>query len=70
MPTALAFAIQALVQLPALIQAGADAARAIQETVTALQAMQAEGRGPTQAEWDSLNARVEADLARLDKASV
>ena len=69
MPTALAFAIQALVQLPALIQAGADAARAIQETVTALQAMQAEGRGPTQAEWDSLIARVEADLARLDQAS-
>jgi hypothetical protein len=69
MPTALAFAIQALVQLPDLIQAGADAARAIQETVTALQAMQAEGRGPTQAEWDALNARVEADLARLDKVS-
>ena len=69
MPTALAFAIQALVQLPALIQAGADAARAIQETVATLQAMQAEGRGPTQAEWDALNTRVEADLARLDKAS-
>ena len=69
MPTALAFAIQALTQLPALIQAGADIARAVQETIAALQALQAEGRDPTQAEWDALNARIAGDLARLDQAA-
>jgi hypothetical protein len=65
---AISFAIQALTQLPALIQAGADAARAIEETITALRAMQTEGRDPTVAEWDTLNARITTDLAKLDMA--
>ena len=69
MPVAIAFAIQALTQLPALIQAGADAVRAIEETIAALKSMQAEGRGPTQAEWDALDARIAADLAKLDAAA-
>lgn len=69
MPVAIAFAIQALTQLPALIQAGADAVTAIEASIAALQSMQAEHRDPTQAEWDALDARITADLARLDVAA-
>jgi len=69
MPAALAFAMQALTLLPGLIQAGADVLALIQSTTTAMQAMHAEGRDPTQAEWDALKAASEAALARLDKAS-
>ena len=69
MPVAIAFAIQALTQLPALIQAGADAVAAIEATIAALQAMQTENRDPTPAEWDALDARITTDLARLDAAA-
>lgn len=69
MPVAIAFAIQALTQLPALIQAGADAVAAIEQTIAALQSMQAENREPTNAEWDALDARITTDLARLNEAA-
>ena len=69
MAPALMFAIQALTLLPGLIQAGAEVLSLIQTTATALHAMQAEGRDPTEAEWAALRAAGEAALARLDAAS-
>lgn len=59
---ALAFAISAfdsLLQLPALIQAGAEVLELIKNTSKSLKAMQAEGRDPSDAEWEELNALVE-----------
>jgi hypothetical protein len=69
MAPALMFAIQALTLLPGLIQAGVEVVTLIQTTTTALNAMQAEGRDPTDAEWAALRAAGEAALARLDSAS-
>jgi len=69
MPAAIAFAIQALSQLPALLQAGADVANVVSHTVTSLRAMHSEGREPTQAEWDTLQHHVEAGLGKLDAAA-
>jgi len=69
MPAARAFAMQALTLLPGLIQAGAEVLTLIQSTTAAIQAMQTEGRDPTQAEWDALNAASDTALARLDQAS-
>ena len=69
MAPALMFAIQALTLLPGLIQAGAEVLALIQTTTTALNAMQAEGRDPTEAEWAALRTAGEAALARLDAAS-
>lgn len=69
MAPALAFALQALTMLPSLMQAGMEVMTLIQNTTTALRAMQAEGRDPTDAEWAALHAASEAALARLDAAS-
>lgn len=69
MTPALLFAIQALTLLPGLIQAGAEVLSLIQTTTTALAAMQAEGRDPTDGEWAALRAAGEAALARLDAVS-
>ncbi len=69
MAPALMFAIQALTLLPGLIQAGAEVLCLIQITTTALHAMQAEGRDPTDDEWAALRQAGEAALARLDSAS-
>ena len=69
MAPALAFALQALTLLPGLIQAGAEVLTLIQSTTTALHAMQAEGRDPTEAEWTALRDAGAAALARLDAAS-
>ena len=56
--------------LPSLIQAGMEVMTLIQNTTSALRAMQAEGRDPTEAEWAALQAASEAALARLDTASL
>ncbi len=55
MPTALAFAMQMLGQLPALISAGIDVYDLVVKTNDSLKKMQDENRDPTDAEWDALN---------------
>ncbi len=60
MGTSLAFAIELLGQVPALIAAGKDVVALAQSGHAALTAMQAENRDPTPAEWDALNAQIKA----------
>ena len=56
---ALAMAIQLLTQLPGLIAAGVQVKGLIDSTRGTLEKAQAEGRDPTDAEWDALNKTVE-----------
>ena len=58
MEAALALAIQALEVLPTLIQASAEGARLHRRSTTALKAMQADHRDPTDAESAALNAQI------------
>lgn len=57
---ALAFAIQLLDVIPSLIAAGRDVAALVSDGKAKIEAMQAENRDPTPAEWDSLNAQIKA----------
>jgi hypothetical protein len=70
MGTALALAIQALEVLPTLITASADALGFIDSTSSALKAMQAENRDPTDAEWAALNAQIATLRAELDRTGL
>lgn len=63
---ALAFALAALQAVPAIVAAGNSLETYINNTSTAVQAMQAENRDPTQAEWDALNAEIAALQKQLD----
>jgi hypothetical protein len=63
---ALALAIALLQALPTLITATEEVSSLITTTVSQLQAMQAEGRDPTAAEWDALNAQTAALRKQLD----
>lgn len=56
---AISFAITVLNMLPSLISTGKDIVKFIEESNTALKAMQAEGRNPTDEEWDTLNKAIE-----------
>jgi hypothetical protein len=67
MGTALAFALQALTALPQIIAAGQDAIAFINSTRAALATMKDENRDPTPAEWDALNAQIDALIARLNQ---
>lgn len=69
MEAALALAIQALEVLPTLISASAEALGFIDSTTTALKAMQAEHRDPTDAEWAALNTQIATLRAQVDAAS-
>jgi hypothetical protein len=51
---ALAYALQLLQALPALIQAGQDAS----DLIARVKEMHDQGRDPTPGEWDDLNARI------------
>lgn len=64
--TAIALAIAALQALPTLMAVSVEVAGFISSTVTSLQAMQAEGRDPTQAEWDALNTQISVLRSQLD----
>jgi hypothetical protein len=66
MGTALALAIQALEVLPTLVTASANALSFIDSTTASLKSMQAEGRDPTDVEWDALNAQIATLRAELD----
>lgn len=57
---AAAFALSLLTELPALIAAGKQVFDLIKSGTAAMEAMQAENRDPTPAEWDKLNAQIKA----------
>jgi hypothetical protein len=65
MGDAIAFALNALQQISALVEAGAEVKGLVDHTSSALQTMQAEKRDPTPAEWDELNKQVNALRAQL-----
>lgn len=56
--SAIAYAIQAMSALPALIQAGIDVTGAIRTATQKMTVFQAENRAPTDAEWADLNNRI------------
>lgn len=60
MGSALAYAVSLLGELPGLIAAGKDVIDLVKSGQTALQSMQDQGRDPTPAEWDALNAQIKA----------
>ncbi len=55
---AAAYALSLLTELPALISSGKDVIDLIKSGSTALKSMQDQGRDPTSAEWDALNAQI------------
>lgn len=64
--SSLALAIAILEALPTLIGAGSEALTLIENGVASLKAMQAEGRDPTDAEWQAVNdliAQLQAKIA-------
>lgn len=65
MGTALAFAMQLLSSLPSLIDAGVKVADLIKDGNAKLKTFEAEGRDPTDAEWDDLNASIAAKRKEL-----
>jgi len=66
--SALAIASLVLQELPAMIAAGRDILALVTQTNAVLTAAQAEGRDPTAAEWDALNAIIKGDVAIIDAA--
>ena len=60
MPIALGYAIQILGILPQLIAAGRDVTALIQQGQAVLSDAQANGREPTDADWNELNAQIKA----------
>ena len=65
---ALAIAMTVMTELPAMIAAGRDIMALVTQTNAVLKAAQAEGRDPTAAEWDALNAIIKGDVAIIDAA--
>lgn len=65
MGTALAFAMQLLESLPALIDAGVKVKDLLANGNAKLQIFAAEGRDPTPEEWDDLNASIDAKRKEL-----
>ena len=61
MGAALAYAIQLLTEVPALISAGVQVGGLITSGTASLKAMQAANRAPTDQEWADLNKTI-ADL--------
>ena len=60
------FALQLLTSLPGLIASGEQSIALIEAHTAALKAMVAEGRSPTQAEWDALNSVLGGLEAQLE----
>ena len=58
-PTTLAYALAFLDRLPALLALGADLNQLIREHREKQELFAAEARDPTDAEWDSLNKRLD-----------
>lgn len=68
MPTALLYAIQVLTAAPALITGFQNVKDMLADAATKLQAMVDEKRDPTPAEWDELNAQIDALRQQLHSA--
>lgn len=62
---ALTLAITALETLPTLISASEQVLALISSTTSALKAMQAENRDPTDAEWQAMHDQIAAIRAQL-----
>lgn len=56
----LAFAVNLLTALPALIQAGVDVTNLVNDSADKLKSMQDEKRDPSPQEWADLNAQIAA----------
>ncbi len=65
-PVALSLAINLLEALPGLITASEQVLAMIASTSSALKAMQAENRDPTDAEWAALDSQIAALRGQLD----
>jgi hypothetical protein len=64
-PAALLYAIQILNAIPQLIAAGQSVMTVVNQGTVAIQNMIAEKRDPSPAEWDQLNATINALRAQL-----
>jgi len=63
--TALAYALQLMTALPGLVQAGKDIKDIVAKGAARIEAMQAEGREPTAAEWKELQDDIDPKRAEL-----
>lgn len=67
-PAVALYALQVLQALPTLIAAGQNIANLVSQSSAALNAMIAEKRNPSDAEWDALNAAIKALRDQLHAA--
>ena len=59
------FALKALQALPSILAAGSDALAHIRATQTAVAAMQAQGRGPSEQEWAAQDDTINGLMGQL-----
>lgn len=65
----IALALAVAQSIPAMVEAGHTIASIISiwnDTGAVMAKAHAEGRDPSQAEWDAVNARIDADVAVID----
>jgi len=65
MPEVFLFIEKLLTLIPTAIQVGGDVEAIIRNGRAALAAMEAENRGPTDAEWSNLDATINGLMAQL-----
>ena len=63
----LALVLDVLMKLPVLIKDGAEAVQLIESTLGTVRSAQAQGRDPTQAEWDAVHLQIDTMTGRLDR---
>jgi hypothetical protein len=66
---AIQYGLQLAASLPQLLAAGADMVTAWKQGAAKMQQLADEKRDPTPAEWDALNASIDAKLAELNDAA-
>ena len=66
----LGLVMDVMTQLPSLIKDGSEAIQLIESTLGTVRAAQAQGRDPTQAEWDAIHSMIEGLTGRLDAPEV
>jgi len=64
-PEVFAFIEKLLTLIPTAVQVGGDVVAIINNGLSSLHAMQADNRGPTDAEWSNLNATIDGYMAQL-----
>lgn len=62
----LGLVMDVMTQLPSLIKDGSEAVQLIESTLGTVRAAQAQGRDPTQAEWDAIHSMIDGLTGRLD----